>query len=77
MKATRKNVRSVLLALLEAAGVGAEIHWRRISEVVKAYGLVVENWMMVRDCLQELINAGRVVRVADVHTERYVLLSLE
>ena len=55
MRVTRRMIIDCLKAFL-ATKAGTTVHWRDMSQAVKAAGLEITDWMTVRNELQTLIN---------------------
>ena len=68
MKATQENIVEVINNLQKN---NQEISWPQIVAAVKAVGITVKNWMLVRGILQWFINEGKLTRTADVNVEVY------
>lgn len=74
MKATTSNVHAVLVALLASRTSGQTVSFADMRAEIANAGLVVKNWMLVRDVMQHLINTKAISRTADLKVENYILL---
>ena len=70
MKFNKLNFAELLCEQLDNV---RELSWREISALARDKGGFKEggNYLEVRSALQMAIDAGYVVRIKDVHTERY------
>jgi hypothetical protein len=67
---TASRIAAVFLTLMKASTTGT-LSWDEVMEGVRAQGIKVTNWMVVRSDLQRLINAGALTRTSDLHREDY------
>lgn len=70
MKTTNENIFLVLEKTCEGK---KKVSWEQIVDAVKESGMVIKNWMKVRNVLQWFINNGRLVRTTDIHVEEYII----
>lgn len=68
MKATNEKI----FLVIEKTYAGKKVvSWQEIVEAVKASGMVIGNWMKVRNVLQWFISNNRLVRTDDLRVEEY------
>lgn len=68
MKTTKENI----FMVIEKTASGKKIvSWQQIVDAVKESGMVIKNWMTVRNVLQWFINDRVLIRTSDLHVEEY------
>jgi len=68
MKTTKENI----FMVIEKTASGKKIvSWQQIVEAVKESGMVIKNWMTVRNVLQWFINDRVLIRTSDLYVEEY------
>jgi hypothetical protein len=70
MKTTNENIFLVLDKTCEGK---KKVSWEQIVEAVKESGMVIKNWMKVRNVLQWFINHQRLTRTSDLRVEEYII----
>ncbi len=70
MKTTNENIFLVIDKTCEGK---KKVSWEQIVAAVKESGMVIKNWMKVRNVLQWFINNERLVRSSDLHVEEYII----
>lgn len=73
MKISKSRWNKIENAILE--GIKQDGHWFTITKCVKTSGLKIDNWLEVRNILQDLINRRVIVRKSDTMDEIYIILS--
>ena len=68
MKASNENIFLVIERTCEGK---KKVSWQEIVADVKATGMVIKNWMKVRNVLQAFVNNQRLSRAKDVMVEEY------
>ena len=68
MKTTKENI----FLVIEKTTAGKKIvSWQQIVDAVKESGMVIKNWMTVRNVLQWFINDRVLIRTSDLRVEEY------
>jgi hypothetical protein len=68
MKTTKENI----FLVIEKTATGKKIvSWQQIVDAVKESGMVIKNWMTVRNVLQWFINDRVLIRTSDLWVEEY------
>ena len=70
MRTTNENIFLVLDKTCEGK---KKVSWEQIVKAVNESGMVIKNWMKVRNVLQWFINNGRLSRTSDVRVEEYAV----
>lgn len=68
MKASNENIFLVIERTCEGK---KKVSWQEIVADVKGTGMVIKNWMKVRNVLQWFISNDRLVRTDDLRVEEY------
>ncbi len=71
MKIPTKNYNFYTKTIDKLAKNG-QFEWGELMAQIKGTAYEPKNWMAVRGCLQEAINAGKIHRSADLAKEIYV-----
>lgn len=70
MKATIQNVSEVFVKIIETE---TKISWQEIVVRVKAAGLEVKNWLLVRRVMYTFQKQQKIVRTDDIFNEEYLI----
>ena len=70
MKATIQNVSEVFIKIIETE---TKISWQEIVVRVKAAGLEVKNWLLVRRVMYTFQKQQKIVRTDDIFNEEYLI----
>jgi hypothetical protein len=70
MKATIQNVSEVFVKIIETE---TKISWQEIVVRVKAAGLEVKNWLLVRRVMYTFQKQQKIVRTDNIFNEEYLI----
>ena len=68
MKTTKENI---FLVIQKTCSNKKIVSWQQIVDAVKESGMVIKNWMTVRNVLQWFINANVLIRTDNLTVEEY------
>ncbi len=70
MKTTNENI---FLVIEKTCDGKKKVSWEQVVSAVKESGMVIKNWMKVRNVLQWFISNSRLVRTTDLRVEEYLV----
>ena len=70
MKTTNENI---FLVIEKTCDGKKKVSWEQIVNAVKESGMVIKNWMKVRNVLQWFISNNCLTRTSDLRVEEYAV----